>query len=193
VITTDRLNLREFQQEDWARVLDYQSKPIFCRYNSWERRTEHDAKAFVTRFIDWRMESPRTRFQLAIELRSEAKMIGNCGIRGYRGVAEAEMGFELDPTYWGHGYATEATRALLGFAFKDLKTNVVRAQCVKENIGSSSVLRRLGMNYERTEPGAVWMKDRWWDTDQYSITADQWQKLVLPETEPASAFARQGE
>lgn len=120
-------------------------------------------------------------------------MIGNCGIRGHRDLPEAEMGFELDQNFWGHGYATEAAGAMLDFAFSTLKLAVVHAQCVTENFASARVMRRVGMRFERTEQAAIWMKDRWWDTDQFSVTAEAWlQSRAAKVAEPIPAVARQG-
>lgn len=192
VIPTPRLILREFHRDDWRRVLEYQSTPAFAKFNGWERRTEADARTFVTRFIDWQKERPRFRYQLAAQLRGSGLMIGNCGIRGHRDLRDAEMGFELDQNFWGHGYATEAASAMLDFAFSTLRLTAVHAQCVTENFASARVMRRLGMRFERTEQAAIWMKDRWWDTDQFSVTAEAWfRSPAAKEIEPMPAVVRQ--
>lgn len=173
-------------------MFEYQSTPGFARFNGWERRSEADARTFITRFIDWQHERPRSRYQLAIQLRSEDKMIGNCGIRSTRDLIDGEMGFELDQDYWGLGYATEAANAMLDFAFSKLRLRRVRAQCVVENYASARVLERLGMRFDRTERASLWLKDRWWDTDQYNITAEQWMQSPAPTRhEPITAATRQ--
>ena len=175
ILPTPRLILRDFEAEDWRRVFEYQSQPQHARFNSWNQRSAKDVQAFVNRFIDWQNEIPRTRYQLAIIHRADEKLIGNCGIRSVSLFGDAELGFELDTLYWQQGYATEAANAMLEYAFSQLRLPRVRAQCVSENAASARVLRRLGMNFEKTERNALWMKDKWWDTDHFTLSGEDWQ------------------
>ena len=116
ILTTKRLVLREFEEDDWRAILAYQSDPLYLRYNPWTHRTELDVRAFVQLFLAQREEEPRTKFQFAITLAPDGQLIGNAGIRMRTPDAwEAEIGYELDPRYWGRGYATEAAQALLAF------------------------------------------------------------------------------
>ncbi|MHB1318855.1 MAG: GNAT family N-acetyltransferase, partial [Anaerolineae bacterium] len=113
-LTTARLVLREFQADDWPAVLAYQSEPLYLRYTPWTERTPEAVRAFVQTFIAQQHERPRTRTQLAVTLRSTGALIGNAGIRlmspptPEMAVHAANIGYELDPAYWGRGYATEA-------------------------------------------------------------------------------------
>ena len=176
VIPTPRLILREFRPDDWRRIFEYQSEPEYARFNSWNQRSIKDVKAFVERFVQWQSEIPRLRFQMAIIHRAEERLIGNCGIRGTAPFCETELGFELDRLYWHQGFATEAAHGILEFAFSNLQVQRVKAQCVTENVASAKVLRRLGMNYDKTERNSMWMKDKWWDTDQFSLTKEEWER-----------------
>lgn len=176
ILPTPRLILRDFEANDWNRVFEYQSEPEYARFNSWNQRTAKDVKAFVNRFIDWQYETPRTRYQLAIVLRSEQKVIGNCGVRSTSPWNDAEIGFELDRQYWHQGYATEAANAVLEFAFTRLNLPQVRAHCVSENLASAAVLRRLGMTFEKTDRNSLWMKDQWWNTDHFVLPRTSWER-----------------
>jgi ribosomal-protein-alanine N-acetyltransferase len=174
-LPTPRLLLREFEDADWQRVHEYQSDPAYHLFNPWDERTEADVQALMQRFIEWQHEQPRSKFQLAIHLRSEDKLIGSCGVRSTSGdMIEAELGFELDKDYWGKGYATEACRALIEFAFMDLHVSLLVANCVQENQASAQVLRRLGMHYVRSERNGVWIRGTWMTTDSYSINLAEW-------------------
>ena len=61
-----------------------------------------------------------------------------------------EMGlfWTLAPEHRGRGYATEAARALIGFAFTDLQARRVVATTEHDNLPSQAVMRRLGMTLE---------------------------------------------
>ncbi len=168
--TTDRLILREFVEDDWSAVRAYQSDPRYLRFYQWEDRSEADVRAFVGMFIGFQRESPRRKFQLAIVLRESGELIGNCGIRVRDPAARAaDIGYELDPRFWGHGYATEAARAMLAYGFGPLGMHRITAECLAENTASAHVLEKIGMRREGHVREHVWMKGRWWDTLLYAI------------------------
>ena len=176
ILTTERLLLREFEDNDWRAVLQYQSNPEYLRYYHWSRRTEQDVRAFVRMFINWSEEQPRKKFQLAIILKEENRLIGNCGIRMKTPHArEADLGYELDPRYWGCGYATEAASAFLAFGFRELGLHRIWAWCIAENLASARVLEKIGMQQEGRLRENEWMKGRWWDTLLYAILEHEWQ------------------
>jgi len=175
ILTTDRLRLREYASDDWRAVLAYQSDSRYLRYYPWTQRTAEDVQAFVQRFIDWQDEQPRTRFQFAITLRAGGWLIGSCGIRKETATAQqADLGYEIAPSHWGHGYATEAARAVLAFGFNDLELHRIQAFCLAENAASGRVLEKLGMQREGRLREHRWMKGHWWDTLAYGILQHEW-------------------
>src|SRR5215472_6580310 len=105
LLTTNRLILREFVEDDWRAVLTYQSDPAYLRYNPYSYRNEYDVRSFVRMFMDWSREMPCKKYQLAIVLKSDERLIGNCGVRMQTAHSEvADSGYELDRRYWGQGY-----------------------------------------------------------------------------------------
>jgi RimJ/RimL family protein N-acetyltransferase len=56
-----------------------------------------------------------------------------------------EVGWHLARAHWGHGYATEAARALVAYGFGDLKLDTIHAVVNPANAASIRVTRRLGM------------------------------------------------
>lgn len=174
-LTTKRLILREFVAEDWTAVLTYQQNPLYLRYYAWVERTAEEVREFIQMFLDHRQSSPRTKFQLAVTLKGSGQLIGNCGIRmKTAGAAEADIGYELDPDYWGKGYATEATEAILQFGFTQLGLHRIWATCLADNTGSARVLEKLGMQLEGRLREKEYFKGRWWDSLLYAILEDEW-------------------
>ena len=174
-LRTERLLLRDFAEDDWRPMLAYQNDPRYLRFHDGDRRSEPDVWLLVDRFRDWRAETPRHRWQLAITLAGTGEMIGNVGIRKPAPEARiAETGYELAPAHWGRGYATEAARAMLGWAFGELGLHRVHAHCVAENTGSVRVLEKLGMRPEGHLREHEWMKGRWWDVLLFGILAEEW-------------------
>jgi RimJ/RimL family protein N-acetyltransferase len=129
-------------------------------------------------FVDHQAAQPRTKYQFAVVLQDSGRLIGNCGVR--RETADsrvADMGYEIDPLYWGKGYATEAATAVLHFGFTHLKVHRIWANAIAENRASQRVLAKIGMQPEGTLRENEWMKDRWWNTVLYGILEQEWGQL----------------
>ena len=79
-----------------------------------------------------------------------------------------EIGWGLRPDRWGRGYATEAARAMGGFAFDRLAIPALLAVAVPENTASCRVMERLGMRFRGIEP--------WYEMElaTYEITVAEW-------------------
>ena len=177
-LTTARLELREFSESDWPAVLAYQGKPLYLRYYEWTERTPQAVREFVQMFLVQQQEQPRTRFQLAIVLRETGRLIGNCGLRMRSpGALEGDIGYELDPTYWGQGYATEAARVMLRFGFTQFGLHRIWSWCIADNLASARVLEKIGMRQEGHLRENEYFKGRWWDTLMYAILESEWQAL----------------
>ncbi|MGN6501173.1 MAG: GNAT family N-acetyltransferase [Tsuneonella sp.] len=87
----------------------------------------------------------------AIERKADGRMIGFTGIiRGRDGPIEGklEIGWRLASDTWGHGYASEAARAALGWAAANRPGEDVYAITAVTNARSRAVMERLGMTYQ---------------------------------------------
>src|SRR4029450_1408396 len=180
ILTTERLLLREFTENDWHIVFAYQSDPRYLRYSPWTHRLPEDVERLVQEFIGWQHAQPRCQYQLAIILQTTHLLIGTCGIRmAIAHAQEAELGYELHPDSWGHGYATEAAWSMLAFGFGGLRLQRVWAQCLAENTASVRVLERLGMRQERCpQQQHTWIQHRRWDHVVYTIDRAKWQEQM---------------
>ena len=87
-----------------------------------------------------------------IFLLSNDEHLGCCGLRPYQldqGVYE--VGVHIRSAYWGHGYAPEATRAVMEFAFDTLGANGLFAGHNPANEASRHLLGKLGFHYTQDE------------------------------------------
>lgn len=81
-----------------------------------------------------------------------------------------DLGYRLLRRWWGNGYATEASRALLEHAFGTVGQSRVIAQTLTDNAASRAVMERLGMRYVRT-----YRSER--DTEvEYELTREGWKE-----------------
>lgn len=180
IIETNRLLMREFVEADWQAVFAYQSNPLYLLYSDWMHRTQNDVCEFVQMFINQQKEEPRTKFQLAVVLKEENRLIGNCGIRvNDSQLREANIGYELNPQYWGQGYATEAAQAILKFGFEELKMHRIWSWCVAENIASFRILEKIGMHREGHLREKELIKGRWYDNFIYAILENEWKSQPI--------------
>ena len=173
--------LREFTATDWQEVLNYQREPVYLRYYPWEERGTDDVVAFVEMIRGWQSENPRRRFQLAITLKGDERVVGSCGLRRKpENDWEADIGYELAPAHWGKGLATEAAQAMANFGWTELDLHRISSWCIADNAASARVLEKLGMRLEGRLVENEYFKGRWWDTLLYGTVRreepEQWAK-----------------
>jgi ribosomal-protein-alanine N-acetyltransferase len=88
-------------------------------------------------------------------IEAEGRIVGFAGVCHPRWfpayVREIEIAWRLDPSAWGHGYATEAGRAALTAAFDHLRADRVLAFIDPGNDASSAVAKRLHFTLERLD------------------------------------------
>ncbi len=79
-------------------------------------------------------------------------LIGRCGIQNnvINGRDEIDLGYVLDVSHWGYGYAIECTKAILSYAFNELHLERIVAQIHHLNIRSVKVAERIGMKKNQT-------------------------------------------
>jgi ribosomal-protein-alanine N-acetyltransferase len=79
------------------------------------------------------------------------KLVGLCSLieKEVEGQTETELGYFLLPVYWGKGYATQAARRVVEYAFANLHLESLVAIIRPDNAASIGVARRLGMELER--------------------------------------------
>jgi RimJ/RimL family protein N-acetyltransferase len=81
--------------------------------------------------------------------RESGHLIGEAGLFPLSpGGPEIALGYAFAAPYWGKGYATEASRAVLAEAFGPLDLDHVVAITREANLGSRRVLQKLGFRME---------------------------------------------
>ncbi|MGW3729076.1 GNAT family N-acetyltransferase [Streptomyces sp. NPDC000851] len=147
-LRTDRLLLRDWRESDLAPWAAMNADPEVRRY-------------FPDVLTKERTDAAAARFQAALERRGwgfwavevldTGEFIGFTGLdpvedgQPFTGV---EAGWRLARPAWGHGYATEAARAVLDFGFEQLALPEILAVTTATNLRSQAVMRRLGMTHD---------------------------------------------
>ena len=180
VLTTERLILRTFVEDDWRAVHEYASDPEVVRCMPWGPNTEEVTREFVRRATTAATEQPRLKYDFAVTLRDSGRLIGACGIYLRLDRHQAHIGYVLNRAFWGKGCATEAARALADFGFGELKLHRIFATCDVANPASAHVLEKLAMRREGLMRQDVWEKGRWRDSLLYAVLEDEWQPGEAP-------------
>lgn len=85
-------------------------------------------------------------------LKDGMQFVGWSGLAYLPEFDEIDLGYRFLPEYWGLGIATEASRAILKYGFKNLELNRIIAIALKENKASIRVMEKVGMEFEKFAP-----------------------------------------
>ena len=160
-IETERLLLRRSRPEDAATISAYRSDPNVNRQQGWDRTDLEGVLADIVEMSGRSPGEPGGWVQFTVEERGGGRIVGDVGLSvadGEPGVIK--VGYTIDPAFQGLGYATEAIRALVEYAFETLGAELVRAHASSENAPSIRVAEKVGMRlverFEHREGDEVW-------------------------------------
>ena len=150
IATTEHLTIRELIQEDVSRLCE------ICGQNS--------VRAFISDIGD-NLQEEAEKHSAYIEHaycfydygywgiydRQTGELIGRCGIQDNMidGTVEVELGYLLAEEQRGKGYAKEAVKAVLEYAFRNVGLTRIVAQVAPENTASLRVAESCGMLWEK--------------------------------------------
>jgi RimJ/RimL family protein N-acetyltransferase len=160
VLSTERLVLRPVTADDHAALLAHWTQPEVRRFLF---DGAAPSAAEVAETIDESMGHFAARgFGIwLIELGTAAGLAdtaaGLAGTAGLRPLEESglEIFYSLAPGAWGHGYATEAARAVMEYGLGPLALPEVLAEVDEGNAASVAVVKRLGMTPYAVVPGLL--------------------------------------
>jgi RimJ/RimL family protein N-acetyltransferase len=173
-LETERLILRQWQDRDRAPYAAFNADPLVRKFFHPERKTAAETSVMVDEMI---AELAATGFGfLPVERKSDGAFIGEVGLtridRPTRETMERpcdiEIGWLLGSAYWGRGYATEAARAWLAYAFGTLDLPELVSLSCAGNHASHRVMEKLGMT-----------KDPQFDFEDPTVPVGHWQRSHL--------------
>jgi RimJ/RimL family protein N-acetyltransferase len=174
-IESERIILRRFIDSDLPSFLSYRNDPDVARYQSWETTSLAEAEEFIQVQKGIQPGVPGQWFQFAIALKPTGELIGDCALKVSEHYSQqGEMGYTLAREHQGKGYASEAIRSLLDYAFLDLNLHRVVAITDCENAASVALLERIGLRREGHFIENTWFKGKWGDEYLYAILKDEW-------------------
>jgi ribosomal-protein-alanine N-acetyltransferase len=171
---TQRLRIREFVVGDFTALRDMDSRLEMHTYER-DLPAETDTRNSLDEYIRDQSETPRTSFRFAITIPPQDTVMGIMKIsRQWEAIREWEIGWAVHPAEWGRGYAVEAARKIIDWAFNELNVHRVVAFCHADNAASVRVMEKLGMHQDGRLRETRWLRGQWWDEYVYSILEREW-------------------
>jgi RimJ/RimL family protein N-acetyltransferase len=175
-MATSRLLLRPLSAGDTQDLVAYRSLEEVCRFVPFDAM---DAKAVADKLANgWSRQAILAEgdsLTLGVELAETGQVIGDVmlffGSAEHRG---GEIGWVIHPGHSGHGYASEASHAVLHLAFDLLGLHRVNARVDSRNESSLRLGERLGMRREAHLIKNEWFKGAWSDEIDFALLEDEW-------------------
>ena len=169
-LTTDRLVLRAFEDDDAEPLFAHARNPNVTRFTLWEyHKSVADTLAFVRDYALLRyLEGMAEPY--AITVHPDPRPVGACGcFWASQPNRTMELGYWLAEPLWGRGLTVEACRAVLGHAFAACEPERMQARVIVGNDASRRVLEKLGFRYEGTLRSFLLRRDRFEDVMFFSL------------------------
>jgi RimJ/RimL family protein N-acetyltransferase len=152
MLKTERLYLRKWQKEDF---------PAFAKLNSCPKVCEFLPKTLTGQLSDNLANKIINHFEkygfglFALQRIDTDEFIGFTGLSkpdfDAHFTPAVEIGWRLNSNHWGNGFATEAAKAVVNYAFDDLRLDEIVSFTVPQNLKSRNVMEKIGMSYDKKD------------------------------------------
>ncbi|WP_239097289.1 GNAT family N-acetyltransferase [Asanoa ferruginea] len=175
-VQTERLRLRPLTAADTDALLAYRSRADVCRYVPFEPMDKDViAQRLATHWATTALTDEGQSLTLGIELAETGELVGDV-ILFFHSLTHlgGEIGYVVNPSFEGNGYATEAARAMLRLGFDDLGLHRIIGRIDERNEPSAKVLRRLGLRQEARLVHNELFKGEWSTELDFAMLAEEW-------------------
>ncbi len=162
-IETERLLLREMAIDDKEDLYELHTDP---EVQKWTGEVVVESMHEIEDAIRSRQKDYEEYGfgRLAVILKETGAFVGWAGLAYLPEFDLVDLGYRFKKAFWGKGYATEASKAILDYGFKTLNLDSIVAIAIPENKASIRVMEKVGMvfdkiaPYDDETPEAVWYK-----------------------------------
>lgn len=169
-IETERLLLRQWRDGDWHGLLrTYGDSEVMAWIGTTAGDLASTAAAIGRMSMHWRLLGYG---MFAVEERTSGELVGRVGLMLHPDWPldgpKVEVGWTLQRSAWGKGYATEGALASLGLAFRELGLPQIFSMTRPDNTRSRAVMERCGL----TQRGEL--EFHGWKQVHYAIDRKEW-------------------
>ena len=168
---SQRLIARRFAPADLDAFVAMRAEPHVARFQSWDNFGRDQGREFLDG-VDGRKPGAPGWFQFALERKEDGRFVGDCGLKTVETDNRlAQVGYTIAPPYWNRGYAQEAVKALVAYAFASFPLHRITASIDPRNAASLRVLEKTGFVKEAHFRQSEWFKGAWADDAIYAVLA----------------------
>ena len=178
ILETIRLIIRDHIKDDLLDLYDLLSRKVEMYYlPELYVDTIEAAKENIEVSIQEQSKNGRTKYYFAIIDKGTKKYVGEIGFTIEKNTNQgslADLGYFIKKEYWGKGITTEAGKKVIDFGFDELDIWKYKTGCLKENIGSEKVMKKLGFIKEGELRKHQYHNNMWKDRLEYGLLRDDW-------------------
>jgi RimJ/RimL family protein N-acetyltransferase len=182
-LETARLVLRELTPADLDDLVALDADPAVMHYVTGGRPTSREEMRddVLPYWLGFPERGEPFGFFAAAE-RATGRFLGWFHLRPQDGREGVELGYRLRRDAWGHGYATEGSRALIHKAFAELGVDRVYAETLAVHAASRRVMEKAGLRYVRTfhQPWPDRIPGDEHGDVEYALTRAEWAAFDAP-------------
>ncbi len=176
VLETEHLILRRMQKSDADDMYDYAKRSDTTKYLLWN---PHPDRKFTYQYLVYLNHQYKVGefHDWAVVEKESGRMIGTCGFTRFDyGNDGAEIGYVLNPDFWGKGFATEAVRRVIRFGFDYLGLHRLEAKYMEGNVASRRVMEKCGMTFEGVRRDSIFVKGGFVSVGVCSILREEYSR-----------------
>lgn len=168
------IHLRKLEREDLPRLVEMEiyNKELFEQFSVTRQPDFYTLEGQLKRMqIQEENRMQDKEYNFGIFHTGEQKLIGTINlVQVMRGpVQSAIMGYTVDQAYSGNGYATEAVKLLVDYAFEELMLHRIEAGVKPHHEASMRVLEKAGFHTEGIRRKNVQINGQWEDHQMLAI------------------------
>ena len=173
-LESTRLQLKEINMDDLETIHALYSLPEVDEYNTMGIPENIDkTRELILPMIAAQTAENRTSYSWKIVRKDSGEFIGMAGVNfSINRFKLGEIYYELFPSQWGQGFATEVAKTLIKCGFDVFHLHKVEAGVATENTRSIKVLEKCGMTREGLRRKILPIRGEWKDNYHYAIVED---------------------
>lgn len=145
-IETKHLIIREFRECDLEETHQYLSDEHVMKLIEPTFNLEQTREFIITYGCEKKMV-------FALIEKNTNQVIGHLIFHPYDSLDEYEIGWIINSRFWGKGYATEASEAVIKYAFENLNVSQIVAETVEGNVAALRIIHKLGLQENKMRSG----------------------------------------
>ena len=176
-LESERLVIRKICERDWDDFYEYRSDPKICEFQSYEPIKKDDAAKFIAELKDAEFGNAGEWIQLAIELKSEKKMIGDIGLKPESYNSQVvEFGVSFSTKYQKQGLAKEALTEIFNYLFTEKNIHRIIGIMDVKNVSMIGLIESLKFRREAEFKQSFWDQEKkyWCDEFLYAMLKKDW-------------------